>query len=262
MTEPKVPSLPDDKNPPVNAEPEVEETIPKERYEGAVKGMNEAQRNAAIAKKESELLRKELELEKQRKSLPVVDPNAEPDENTKKALEAKFGVPYGQINLQNHMTDLKINPLMKQIEELSNALYEEKFENTKGRLKNDDKLFAEYEPEFEAKLNQLPLKERLNKDNILRIKQEVLSDHFEEIVQKARDEERTKLVQSATPSNMPDVNGVSGSPIEPKNTGKSLLSKEQEIVALRMGVDPKSVEQHINQKPGQKKSGWSNYFGK
>jgi len=264
MPENNVPSKADEPIvPPVVAEPPKIETVEKSKYDASVKEMNAKQREAAIAKKEAELLRQELEIERRNRQAPTtnIDPNAEPPQQVKEALEAKYKMPYEQIKLNYDMRQLdkaERDELKKQLADLNNQILEDRYENTKGRLKNEDKLFAKYEPEFEARLNTLPIKDRLDKNVIANIKKDILASHFNEIVEEVKETERAAISAGATPPAMPSINSVSGSPTgNQKNV--PLLSKEQELIALRMGVDPKAVEQHINSKPEAK--GFGKYIG-
>jgi hypothetical protein len=265
MSEQKVPpAIDENKTPPKPDEPKEEKFVPLERYEGSVKGMNEAQRRAAIAEKERDLANKELELVKRgnQNPIPAVDPNAEPPEHIKKQLEEKYGVPFSQIKLvfdTNRMNQPMIDELKKQVNDLNNQILEDRYEGKKDKLKASDRIFVEYEPEFEARLNRLPLKDRMNKEIISTIKNEIVNSHFDEIIQKAKDEERTRLTEGANPPDMPEVNSVSGNfNSKPANTSK--LTKEQQEYAIKCNLDPKSVEDFVNSKPVQNQSAWKNWM--
>jgi hypothetical protein len=244
--------------PPVTPAPVPPKMIEEDKYKAAVREMN-------IKQQESALLRKELDLMKQQISgmVPIQQQQSPKvaSEEIRNQLEARYNgkVPFELLQAINDIQDLKmgaVNKLQEKIDNLDNMLLEEKYENTKSRLKADDPIFDDYMPEVEAKLNLLPLRQRTNKEEIARVKQEVIGSHLMEIVQKARE----SGIQSVTarPPAPPEVNSPGGGTPITSNTKVTRLTAEQKAFIERSGGDAQATEEYLN---GKKKSSsrWGNY---
>ena len=259
MPEEKVPSEVPAVVPPIAEPPKVEppkvEMVDKAKYDAAVREMNFKQQRAA-------LLEKELELERKSKVLPAQpdNRNQEPPEHVKRQLEAQFNMPYGHINLMDRMLAVKnkeISEVKAQLEDLSNTIYEGRYENTKDRLKNEDPIFDEFMPEIEAKLSMLPVKQRTNKEELAKIKAEVVNNNLSRILQLA--EERGRQSISAKPPTPPEVNSPSGGGTPPQaSSSVTHLTADQKAFIEKSGGNVQAVEEYVSGK-AKPKSGWGKY---
>ena len=163
---------PPKETPPVTPAPSV---VEEAKYKAAVREMNIKQQEAALLRKELDLMKQQLNgMQPMAPQPPLYQ---EPPEHVKRQLEEQFGLPYQQIELMNRMLELKNKDTVEfkaKLDEIENALAEDRYESTKHRLKAEDPIFEEFMPEIEAKLNLLPVKKRTNKDELAKIKSEVL----------------------------------------------------------------------------------------
>jgi len=233
--------------------------VEEEKYKAAVREMNEKQRLASIREKELELTKKELEFERSRATSISAPNSAQPTDDQKRALEDKYGVPYGQIQLTHDILALKhkeVDDLKSQIGELSNTIYEDRYESTKDRLKADDPIFEKFMPEVEARLNMLPMRQRTNREELAKIKQEVIGSHLTEIMQMA--EERGRSSVTARPPAPPEVNSPGGGSANPTSPRVTHLTAEQRAFIEKSGGNVQAVEEFVKGKKNSQ-SRWGNY---
>ena len=255
-TPPVVPPVTPPIVPPVT--PPIVETVEMSKYKASVREMN-------IKQQENALLRKELELEKKSKAMPIqAQQNInEVPEHVRQQLEAKYNgkVPFEMLAAISDIQDLKakkIEDLEGRLGELTDTIYEERYENTKSRLKADDPIFEEFMPEVEAKLNLLPMKQRTNKEELAKIKKEVISDHLMDIVKMA--EERGRQSIAAKPPTPPEVNSAGGYTPAPTGDKVTHLTAEQKEMIIKSGGNVQETEAFMSGK-AKPKSRLGNYAG-
>ena len=133
--------------------------------------------------------------------------------------------------------------LEKRLGEISDVIYQGQFEQTKDRFKKDDKIFQKYEPEISARLMQLTPRERLDSEKIKTIRQEVMADHFEEILQDVK-EDAIRSIQPK-PQSTPSVNDVTddGGSLVPSRSG---MTPEQKTTFYNNMADKGTFQKNYN----------------
>lgn len=243
--------------------PPAHEVIPKEKYDASVKGMNEAQRRAARAEQAlEELLRREKAAPVQRNE-PFNPATRQYTEDEKAKLCEYYGVSdFRQIQLQLDAAQLVsgvgIQNLKKDFDDLSSTIYEEKYQSTKEKLKSKDVVFEKFEPEIEARLNKLPLRDRIKPDTIERERRVVFNEHFEEILELTKQQAKEEALRGLTaqPPSIPSVSSVSGGGAS--RTQKTTLTAAQRAITERMGLNVDEVEKVSNGQVAP--SNWSRHL--
>lgn len=248
MTEPIVPAEPV-QTPPANepVKPVTPETVEKQKYDSAIREMNLKQQEAA-------LLRKEIDLLKKQQSMPPqpAQPTGQFNytEEQKQNIMKSYGKDnWGDVQLILDAAELTsgkaLRDMQAKLDELSGTMYEGQYQATKDRMKKDDPVFQRFEPEIEARVMQLSPRERLNPAKIKEIRRDVIDEHFEEILQMTREEAVRSL--KPTPASMPSVNDVGGSG-DPSPSRPVGLTAQQRKIAEQMGQNPEDVENFISGK--------------
>jgi hypothetical protein len=244
VAEPEKTEVPAEPIKPVEAK-----VVPEDKYQASVKAMNEAQREAALARKEIELLKRE-------KANPKQVENVQPTqkvytEEEKAKLCDYYGVSdFRQIQLQLDAAQLMagsgIQSLKKDLDELSGTIYEDKYQSTKDKLKSSDIVFKEFEPEIEERLNRLTPRERIKRENIEAIRKDVIAENFERILELTKQQAKDEALREVNPQppSIPSVNSVSGGGAS--RTQKTTLTKEQRAITERFGLDVNDVEKVVS----------------
>jgi hypothetical protein len=211
-----------------------------------LKAQESAEREMHIKQQEAALYRQKLELlEKQaqvNQPAPVV--NDEPPQHVKDALAQKYGKPYEEIKLQFDLNALNEERLNKTLDErirpLRENLLQTQYEATKKDLSNDI-VYSEYPAEFEARLNLLPLDKRVDKQEIKRIRQEILDDKLPEMLLKAKTENT-----GGKPKTPPSVPSSGNAPYDDNNDIQFTPAQIAEM--QRFGHNPKDMKEYLTGK--------------
>lgn len=258
-SKPKAPETPAQPTPPAKPDFLLDKYQTVEDQAKAVAG---AVREMKIKEQEAALLRKELELERQSKSTPKQQQPSEMTPEIIKQLEEKYRMPIGEIQLRHDLARINNEEIEQRIERsikpLKETILSDKVETLKSALK-DDPVYQEYGYEFEAKLNSLPIEERANPRKINEIRNAIAVDHFQELLDKARNEgARSVKGQPATPPA-----AVGGHTAPPIDAPKPVLTEAQRKAIQDQGDDPLEVEKYLKgELPSQKQSGWAKYVNK
>jgi hypothetical protein len=158
-----------------------------------LKAQESAEREMHIKQQEAALYKQKIEmLEKQgQRNAPEPVVNDEPPQHVKDALEQKYGKPYSEIKLQFDLNALNEERLNKTLDErikpLRDNLLNQQYEVAKRDLSSDI-VYQQYPAEFEARLNMLPIEGRMDKQEVKRIRQEILDDKLPEMLLRAKSE--------------------------------------------------------------------------
>lgn len=223
------------------------------------KSKKAAEREMKLKEQEAALLRKELELAKQSRTVPD-NPQGEMTPEIIKKLEEKYGMPIGEIQLRYDVAKLNNDDIEARIEKsikpLKETLLSDKVNGIRQALK-DDPVYKDYEYEFEAKINALPIEQRADKSKIDGIRQQIAVEHFQELIDKARSEGANSV--RGKPATPPVAVGGQSAP--PVDAPKPVLSEDARRSIEARGGDPAKVEAYIKgELPNQKASGWNSYL--
>jgi hypothetical protein len=204
--------------------------------QATIREMNIKQQESALLKQKIELLEKQ---QNQNKTEPVVID--EPPQHIKDALEQKYGKPYQEIKLAfdlNALNEEKLNKTLdERIKPLRDNLLTQQYEVAKRNL-SEDIVYQQYPAEFEARLNMLPLESRVDKQELKRIRQEILDDKLPEMLLRAKSENA-----NGKPKVPPSVPSGGNAPYE---EGNDLQFTPAQVAEMkRFGHDPKDMKEYL-----------------
>ena len=216
-------------------------------YPEAEKRMNQAINEGNSTKKEISSMKATLESLKAGLNVqPSLDINNISDEfRAQVAREFGDGVTAEQVVMQQKLLEANLKPI-------KDAALESKWELTEAKLKADP-LFAQF-PELLEKVESLPLADRLDKENIKKIKADFITEKLPEILENAK----LEGVKSVTVKPAPGQTTEKASKPDKPVVKKVVLSDEQREYITAHGGNPKETEDYIN-RDTKVKVGYLNY---
>jgi hypothetical protein len=212
----------------------------------AMAAQKAAEREMHIKQQEAALLRQKVELLEKQYNQPkaeqVVD--NEPPEHVKQALEQKYGKPYQEIKLQfdlNALNEEKLNKTLdERIKPLRDNLLNQQYEVAKRNLA-EDVVYQQYPAEFEARLNMLPLESRVDKQELKRIRLEIIDEKLPEMLLKSKNEN-----VGGKPKTPPSVPSGGNAPYDDDNSFQFTPAQIAEM--QKFGHNPKDMKDYIQGK--------------